>query len=79
MILDRSPEDEPLIPADRTKIRLEMSRSKTVTEKRNRACEGDHLSYAKQTSEDILEWTKASEPQEELLASEECGRKVYEY
>ena len=28
MIIDRSPEDEPLIPAERTRIRLEMSRNK---------------------------------------------------
>ena len=28
MILDRSPEDEPLIPPERTKIRMEMRRKK---------------------------------------------------
>ena len=28
MILDRSPEDQPLIPAERTKIRMEMRRKK---------------------------------------------------
>ena len=28
MILDRSPEDEPLIPSERTKIRIEMLRKK---------------------------------------------------
>ena len=33
MILDRSPEDEPLIPAEKTKIRLEMSRNKRKVEK----------------------------------------------
>ena len=33
MILDRSPEDEPLIPAERTKIRMEMlaKKKKTIT------------------------------------------------
>ena len=28
MILDRSPEEEPLIPAEKTRIRLEMARKK---------------------------------------------------
>ena len=28
MIIDRSPEEEPLIPEERTKIRMEISRSK---------------------------------------------------
>ena len=33
MILDRSPEDEPLIPAEKTRIRLEMLRKKTRVQK----------------------------------------------
>ena len=32
MILDRSPEEEPLIPAERTKIRLEMARKRRSSE-----------------------------------------------
>ena len=32
MILDRSPQEEPLIPAEKTKIRLEMSRKKQSSE-----------------------------------------------
>ena len=47
MILDRSPEDEPLIPSERTKIRLEMSRSKKRVEQREKGAyelESDLLS-----------------------------------
>ena len=33
MIIDRSPEDEPLIPSEETKIRMELSRLKARLEK----------------------------------------------
>ena len=35
MIIDRSPEDEPLIPSEETKIRMELSRMKERLEKNN--------------------------------------------
>ena len=37
MILDRSPEEEPLIPAERTKIRLEMVRKRSSSKCQRRA------------------------------------------
>ena len=41
MILDRAPDDEPLIPGDRTKIRLEMMRKKEIKKrkKEDRECQ----------------------------------------
>ena len=35
MIIDRTPDDEPLIPCERTKIRLKMMRKKQCTSRRS--------------------------------------------
>ena len=50
MILDRSPEDQPLIPSERTKIRLEMQRKKD-----NADCPFKNHGMATVTSQAIME------------------------
>ena len=77
MILDRSPEEEPLIPAEKTRIRLEMARKK----RRSAGSDKRDYKYDYATDSELLEenCTESSEAndQEEVEESyeESIGRK----
>ena len=67
MIIDRSPEDEPLIPSERTKIRLEVMRKKREVEQYYKK-PSDHYSY---NAEPIAEEPLGSKVLESCSAHED--------
>ena len=62
MILDRSPQEEPLIPAEKTRIRLDLSRKKQRSEGINKGgYEYDYTSDSELVGEDQKELIEAKE------------------
>ena len=72
MILDRSPQEEPLIPAEKTKIRLEMSRKKQCSdESRKGGYDHDYASDSELIEEDQTERIAAQKRNEAKKTFEE--------